>query len=177
MCEEEQNTQALGHIPTVEEYMQRRMGSGAVRLNLALTEFATGSALPQDILLGDSIQAIWHEANVIICIMNDILSLKKEIAQLQVDSIVPLLLLKCGSLQAAVDEATHMAASSIDRLEAAERDTMNHYSSATEEVQEEIRLQIKACKLACTGNIHWSLISGRYYVQPSLTSNEVEMVL
>lgn len=108
--------------------------------------------------------------------MNDILSLKKEIvssydlisllillahlnkAQLQVDSIVPLLLLKCGSLQAAVDEATHMAASSIDRLEAAERDTMNHYSSATEEVQEEIRLQIKACKLACTGNIHWRYV-------------------
>ncbi|KAI1119885.1 terpenoid synthase [Nemania abortiva] len=177
MCEEEHRTQATGRLPTVEEYMQRRMGSSAVRLCLALSDYATGVAMPADIMSDDSMQIIWHETNIIISVMNDMLSIKKEIAQSQVDSLIPLLFLRFGSAQAALDEATHIASSSIKRLESAEKDILSRYSTATEEIQEQIRMHIKTCKLACTSNLNWSLISGRYKVQSTWTDNGMDMVL
>jgi hypothetical protein len=76
-------------------------------------------------------------------------------AQSQVDSIVPLLFLRSGSIQTAIDEAAHMASSAIDRLDAAERNILGRYSSAAEETQEQIRMHIKTCKLACTANLNW----------------------
>ncbi|RWA07338.1 hypothetical protein EKO27_g7757 [Xylaria grammica] len=155
MCEEEHRSQNIGRLPTFEEYMRRRMGSSAVRVCLALNDYASGFVLPEDIMLDDFMRIIWHEATVIVSVMNDIVSIKKEIAQSQVDSLVPLLFLQYGSVQAALDEAAKIISSSIGRLETAERDILSRYSTATPEIQEQIRVHIKACKLGCTGNLNW----------------------
>lgn len=39
MTEEEQRLQMTHHLPTVEEYSRRRMGSSAVRVCLAINEY------------------------------------------------------------------------------------------------------------------------------------------
>lgn len=39
MCEEEQRLQMGSHVPTIEEYTSRRMGSSAVRVCLAISEY------------------------------------------------------------------------------------------------------------------------------------------
>ncbi|KAF2971299.1 hypothetical protein GQX73_g2220 [Xylaria multiplex] len=177
MCEEEHNSQQADCLPTIEQYMQRRMGSGAVRVCLALTDFASGSVLPEDVMLDDSFQIIWHETNIIISDMNDMLSIKKEIEQSQVDSLIPLLFLKFGSVQAALDQATRELSGSIGRLEAAERDILSRYSTATAETQEKIRHHIEACKIACTANVDWSLVSGRYKIHSASMEDGIHMVL
>ncbi|KAJ8131819.1 hypothetical protein O1611_g1801 [Lasiodiplodia mahajangana] len=177
MCEEEHNTQETGRLPTVEEYMQRRMGSSAVRVCLAMSDYAANMVMPESIMSDDSMQTIWHETNVIISAMNDMLSIKKEIAQSQVDSLIPLLFLRYGSVQAALDEAMNQVSGSVKRFDAAERDILSRFSNAPKETQEKIRMHIKTCKLACTSNLNWSLVSGRYKVQPTWTSNGMEIVL
>ncbi|KAI1275976.1 terpenoid synthase [Xylaria sp. FL0933] len=146
MCEEEHNTQVKAALPTVKEYMKRRMGSSAVRICLAI-----------------------HE-------VNDVLSIKKELANSQADTLIPLLFLESKSAQTAVDEAVLMISRSIARLEATESEMLDRYS-ASSETQDMLRVYIEACKIACTGNLNWSLLSGRYQIHCTSTANGFEVVL
>ncbi|KAI0885574.1 terpenoid synthase [Annulohypoxylon maeteangense] len=160
-CGDEQQFQLTNRLPTVEEYVCCRLGTGAVRVCLATIEYVYGITLSQEVMDDEAMQQIWHETNVIIGTTNDILSFKKEIAQSQVDSLVALLSLECGSVQAAVNHAVGIVRSATLRLEAAERDILDRYSSMPA-VQEDIRKFVEGCKHACTSNLNWSLTSGRY---------------
>ncbi|KAI1389854.1 terpenoid synthase [Hypoxylon trugodes] len=160
MCGEEQKLQVAHRLPTIEEYVRFRMGSGAVRVCFATIEYAYGLTLPDEVMADEDMQQIWHEANVIIYTTNDILSMKKEIAQSQVDSLVPLLTLQLGSVQGAMDHAVDMVRTSVRRLDAAEAQILRRYAS-TPKVQEDILKFIDGCKYACTSNLNWRYVT--YY--------------
>lgn len=66
MSEEEQAYQATPHLPTVEEYTSRRMGSSVVRVCIAITEYAYAINLPGEIMQDEAMQSIWHETNLIV---------------------------------------------------------------------------------------------------------------
>ncbi|RYC56222.1 hypothetical protein CHU98_g9982 [Xylaria longipes] len=89
MCEEEQKIFAAPCLPAVEDYMQRRMGSSAVRVFFAITEYACGITLP------------------------------KEAHSQVVDSLIPLLMVELGSAQAAIEHAEGIIRSSIRRFDLA----------------------------------------------------------
>ncbi|KAI1140476.1 terpenoid synthase [Hypoxylon sp. FL0543] len=154
MCEEEHRLQVAHCLPTVEEYLRLRAGSGAVKVAFFTMEYVYGITLPQQVIDDETMHQIWQEANVIIFTTNDILSFKKEVAQSQVDSLVPLLSLELGSVQAAVNQAVDIVKSAIQRFDAAETEVLERYA-ATPEVQEDIRKVIDGCKYACTANLNW----------------------
>ncbi|KAI0159689.1 terpenoid synthase [Xylariaceae sp. FL1272] len=162
MCEEEQKIFDRPTLPSVEEYMERRMGSSAVRVFFAITEYACGVILPKEVRNDETMERIWHEANIIISITNDVLSMKKEIAHSQVvDSVIPLLMVTVGSAQAAIERAEVIVRSSVQALDrAAEQILEREFSSP--EVHEDVRKFIDGIKYACTANLNWSLTSGRY---------------
>ncbi|KAI0169403.1 isoprenoid synthase domain-containing protein [Hypoxylon sp. FL1284] len=123
----------------------------------------------------DAMQVVWDETNVIISTVNDMLSAKKEIAQSQVDTLIPLLVVRLGSVQAAVDYATDTVRSSIQRLEAAEKDMLSRYE-ADPKVQD-IQRYIDGCKVACTANLKWSLTSGRYGISRESMAGGISITL
>ncbi|KAI1505048.1 isoprenoid synthase domain-containing protein [Biscogniauxia marginata] len=161
MCEEEHRAQQKPMLPTIDEYMQRRVGSGAVRTCLALIEYSYGMNLPSEVMEGKLMQALWHEANIIICVTNDMMSIKKEVEQSQTDSLIPLLFLELGSIQGAMNHATEMIKSAVRNFDEAEKAILAQYS-ADLNVQEDIRKFVEAIKYACTSNLNWGLTSGRY---------------
>ncbi|KAI1291144.1 terpenoid synthase [Xylaria venustula] len=168
MNEEEHQHQMTAALPSVEDYIRRREGSSATRVCLALTEYAVGFRLPAAIMDSIEMQTIWHEANMIISTMNDVLSLKKEVDQSQVDTLIPLLSMRLGSVQAAVTKATEMVCSSIERFDAMERQLLQSCLS-NPQLQDNVRVYIDNCKYACTANLNWSLSTGRYKLNvPSL---------
>ncbi|KAI0856987.1 terpenoid synthase [Xylaria cubensis] len=176
MCEEEQKVQMNGRFPSVEEYLQRRMGSSAVGVCLAITEYATGATLPEEIMRDDSMKILWHETNMIISTVNDILSVKKEIGQSQPDTLIPLLFAKFNSMQAAIDEAVLIVSNSIDRFQRAESDVLSRYATCPN-IERVIQDHINAYKSACTANINWSLVSGRYQLYCKSMKNGIEVEL
>ncbi|KAH7305266.1 isoprenoid synthase domain-containing protein [Stachybotrys elegans] len=176
MTEEEQQIQRRHYLPSVEEYMRRRMGSSAVRTCLALHEYVLGSRLPEDVMNSEYMHTIWHETNVIISVENDILSIKKEVDQSQVDTLIPLLSLELGSVQLAIEHATEMVRRSVQRLEAAEKLLLEKYSSHTK-LQADLRKFISTCKSACNGNLNWSMTSGRYKLGCSSLKGGLSIVL
>ncbi|KAH8700035.1 isoprenoid synthase domain-containing protein [Phaeosphaeriaceae sp. PMI808] len=161
-CQLEQQNQVEGHMPTAREYLQRRMGSGAVRVCLALSEFACRIVLPSEIMADPDMSTIWDATNIIICLMNDILSFKKEIAQGQVDSILPVLYAEHGSMNAAMRIAASLIVQSIRSVDdAAERLLQRHRKDL----------------YACTGNLNWSLVSGRFQICQTTTKGGLLVTL
>ncbi|KAI0544235.1 terpenoid synthase [Xylaria curta] len=157
MCEEEQKIFERPSLPPVEEYMKRRMGSSAVRVFFSITEYACGITLPKEVRDDEAMKRIWHEANIIISITNDILSMKKEMANSQVvDSIIPLLVVELGSLQEAINHAEDIIRSSVQELDlAVEQINGREFAAAGMHVHEDIRKFVDGCKYACTANLNW----------------------
>ncbi|KAI2778757.1 isoprenoid synthase domain-containing protein [Daldinia loculata] len=106
-------------------------------------------------------EQIWHETSIIISTTNDILSIKKEVAQSQLDTLIPLLMLESRSIQDAIDHAANIVSSSIKRFESAEEEILAQYSSMPN-AHEDLRKFLEGCKCACTANLKWSITSGRY---------------
>ncbi|KAJ2988598.1 hypothetical protein NUW58_g3885 [Xylaria curta] len=171
MTEEEQIHKGDSCLPPVNDYIHRRLGTSAVGPSLAIHEYALGIQIPQNVMQSHLMQTVWRETNFIISITNDVFSLKKEVVsvthlaainlladpaqdQCEVDSLVPILVLKRGSLQAAIDEATDMVQASVKRLDAAEESLLTLYSSPSS-LNEDLKLFLESCKHACTGNLCW----------------------
>jgi hypothetical protein len=89
------------------------MGSGAVRVLLALSEFAYKMLLPTHVMADQDMTKLWNATNITICLMHDTLSFKKEYAQGQVDSILPVLYVEHHSLEAATSVAANLLLESI----------------------------------------------------------------
>ncbi|KAI4254601.1 MAG: hypothetical protein L6R42_007129 [Xanthoria sp. 1 TBL-2021] len=53
-------------LPSIDEYHQRRMGSSAVRICLAITEYCFGIEIPRSVMNDNDMDTIWNETNVII---------------------------------------------------------------------------------------------------------------
>ncbi|CAG8949918.1 hypothetical protein HYFRA_00004248 [Hymenoscyphus fraxineus] len=160
MTDVEQRCQ-MSELPSVEEYQKRRMGSSAVGVCLAITEYCYGMEIPEHVMRGEKMRLLWDETNIIISTSNDILSIKKEIAQEQVDTLIPLLTQRHGSPQAAIDAAFEILSASVKSFEAVSKDLYAQYS---EDQYLLLKLEkfIRGCRYACTGNLNWSLCSGRY---------------
>jgi hypothetical protein len=92
---------------------------------------------------------------------NDILSVKKELEVEQVDSLIPLLTLELGSVQAAVGEASQTLRSSIDSFDKTAERLLSRVSY-NESLKSDVQKIVDGCQYACTGNLNWSLESGRY---------------
>ncbi|KAI2638861.1 terpenoid synthase [Hypomontagnella submonticulosa] len=176
MCGEEQRIQLTDRLPTIEEYIRIRMGSGGARVCMATIEYAYGISLPEGVMEDEVMEQIWHEASLVICAANDIFSVKKEVEQSQVDSLVPLLCIQLGSVQEAMNRAVEIVRSAIERFDTAEKQILDRYS-ATPEVQNDIRKFIDGCKYACTANINWSLVSGRYKLNCQSMADGLDVTL
>ncbi|KAF2630913.1 terpenoid synthase [Macroventuria anomochaeta] len=175
-CQLEQQNQVEGHLPTAQEYLQRRMGSGAVRVCLALSEFACRIVLPSEIMADPDMTTIWDATNIVICIMNDILSFKKELAQGQVDSILPVLFAEHGSMDTAMSIAASLIVQSIRSVDdAAERLLQRHGEDLI--LRRDLGDFIDSCKYACTGNLNWSLVSGRFQICQTTTTDGILVTL
>ncbi|ORX95690.1 isoprenoid synthase domain-containing protein, partial [Clohesyomyces aquaticus] len=162
--EVEQRTRLSEDLPTMDQYITCRMGTSAVGVTSAFNEYSEGLApLPAHVINDPEMRIIWDETNIIVWAVNDLLSLKKEVQQQTVDSLVPLLYRKFGNLDLAVSlivEAVQKAVQNFDRV--AERLT-NKYS-ADEKIAVKLRAHIDANRYNCTGNLYWSLRTGRYGV-------------
>ncbi|KAL8963659.1 MAG: hypothetical protein Q9193_000103 [Seirophora villosa] len=161
MTDVEQEFQLSGMLPTADEYRQRRMGSSAVGVCLAISEYAFGIDIPRHIMAEDDMKTLWTETNVIISTVNDILSVKKEMH---------------GTLERSMNEVVADLKRAIANLELAARQLLDRHSNETA-VLPALEKFIHGCKCACTANMNWSLISGRYKLGRRSLHGGVEIML
>jgi hypothetical protein len=171
----EQEFQTTDTLPTVEQYIHRRIGSGAVKVCYALIEYQHGIAVSPSIIHDEHMRVVWDETDIVTSITNDLLSLKKEIAHGQVDTILPLLYLRHGSIEAAVEAAVEMMRESVRKTDEAVEVLERKYKGHPE--LENVRKIVHACKVTPPGNYYWTLRSGRFGVHQEDARNGITVTV
>ncbi|KAF7347139.1 Terpene cyclase [Mycena venus] len=162
-CEVEQLSELSGRAPIIEEYLERRMGTSSVGFILACLEYILG------IDLGDAIR---NDEDVRV-IINDILSLRRELRYPYYNNAVAVLYHQHQDLQKAVDETHKIILRSIAKLEEAAKRALNRYP----ERRADLEAWIDGCKNMCTGNVRWSLHIARYGLGVDALDGTTEITL
>ncbi|KAK2595981.1 hypothetical protein N8I77_013493 [Diaporthe amygdali] len=161
--EAEQRIRLSSELPSTKEYTRTRMGTSAVNVTTFFNEYAYGTSIPVNVLNDPDMKVLWDQTNIIIWATNDLLSLKKEVAQQTVDSLVPLLYHKHGNLDLAVSLVVETIENAVKDFDCA-AEALARKFSADRELMPKLETYINACRLNCTGNLNWSLQTGRYGV-------------
>ncbi|KAF7596078.1 hypothetical protein BBP40_003340 [Aspergillus hancockii] len=142
----------------VSEYMAMRRGTIGVYPAIALTEYALGIQLANEIFDHPSLQECMCVSSDLVILVNDLLSYKKDLA-LGVDhNLITLLKAKGRSIQEAVDEIGAMIDDCYKRWYRA----LANLPVFGEHIDHEVLKFIDACRNVALGNLHWSFKTGRY---------------
>lgn len=113
-----------------------------------------GDALRED----SDIKTIYEETNCMISIMNDMFSLRRELAFPFYNNAVAVLYHEHQNLQVAVDETFKIITSSAARLDAAAKNVLERFPDRHADLEPFIR----GAKTMITGNMAWSRHVPRY---------------
>ncbi|KAI0185341.1 isoprenoid synthase domain-containing protein [Xylaria flabelliformis] len=159
----EQHCKLIGELPTPEKYWETRLGTSAVLVMLALNEYANGQSIPRWIMDHEQMTAIWRECNFNVSILNDVLSLRKEIQHGDIYSIVPILMHHHGlTVQAAIADAYTESQKSLHRFDVATKTLLKVVKEKEAKQWDEVDKFITGCRYNLTGHCVWSVVSGRY---------------
>ncbi|KAI0469411.1 terpenoid synthase [Xylaria cf. heliscus] len=161
--QQEQHNKLMGSLPIPEKYWETRLGTSAVLTMLALNEYADGQKIPRWIMDHQNMSAIWHESNLHISMLNDVLSLRKEIQHGDVYSIVPVLMHHHGlKVQEAITNTYVESQMSLDRFERAAKSLLEIVQEKEPEQWDEVDKYITGCRYELMGHCTWSVICERY---------------
>jgi hypothetical protein len=121
-------------------------------------QWAYSLSLPQSLWEHEAIHAITREVAISDFLWNDIVSLKKELQDGDVDSSIPVIVWNEGcSAQVAVDRCVRMVEESWARLLDAERRLLDVYQGESGDVRREIEILIGGAKDVLVGHMVYSL--------------------
>ena len=166
MSEREQRLRLSGTIPSIEEFWHYRLGSSAVSVCLAFIEFSCEDMhLPSSFYKDEAVARILRCANTIISATNDLLSIKKEIKRDAIDSLIPIVYCRVGDIQVAVGAVVDFIEKEIRAMDDAAELLQKRYENADVDMRRQVAEFIDGCKHYTTGNLTWSLETGRYAVE------------
>jgi hypothetical protein len=149
----EQEGRLAGQVFTLEEYWNFRLGTSAVFISSAAGEYSISSQLPAEIMESDSMQIIWRETNMIISMINDLLSLRKEMRLGCIDSIVPLTFAITKDVQSAISQSVEAVMASKDAFDKAATALLSDVEDKG--LRDKVRQFIEAQRSNCVGNLVW----------------------
>jgi len=124
-------------------------------------QWAYHLSLPSHIWNHEATQDIIHEVAVTVFLFNDLVSLKKEVVDSNVDSTIPILVWNEGiSAQDAVFKAQKMMEESWEKLLAAERRL--GLVSESEQIKHDLAVLVDGCKDVTVGHMAYALRALRY---------------
>ncbi|KAH8891514.1 terpenoid synthase [Thozetella sp. PMI_491] len=177
-CEVEQGYLRAGKLPTVHDYWQHRLGTSSIYTYCCLIEYMAAQAAPPKILLAPAMGIVWTEFNRNIIIINDVLSLKKEVRAASLHSLVPIAMNEKGlRLSDATADALALLRVSADNFDLAARRLENMVVGSSED-HAAVKTYLDVVRTNMTGNYLWSLTSDRYGVTSHIREDgSLELIL
>lgn len=159
-------------LPTLDQFWEYRLGSSAVNICTSLIEYSFGDmALPDGVWEDEDMKTILRNTNIHLSGLNDLYSLKKEVAINAVESLIPILLANghAQTVPQAVDIVAQYVADRSAELDACAASLIERWGGGDEKLAADLRRFVDNCRCMCTGNRTWSLSTGRY----GITQNDV----
>ncbi|MBC8074024.1 MAG: hypothetical protein IAG13_37235 [Deltaproteobacteria bacterium] len=158
-------------VPSLEDYVEWRRDSGAVRTSIALVEVCERIDLDDEIIALPEVQALADACNDVVCWTNDIFSFPKERAEGDTHNLVMVLEHhRCpGDLEHAAAWAADMCNARVDDFVVMADDLPGF----GDEVDRELDRFVDTLRARMRGNFDWAQESGRYPIE-ALTDEDVE---
>jgi hypothetical protein len=151
-----QATWAQG-MSTFEEYTARRLRTVGTNPCIAVMQWAYELTLPQSVWHHEAVVAMTREVAISDFLWNDIVSLRKEIDDGDIDSAIPVMVWNEGcSAQAAVDRCVKMMEESWARLLEAEKRLVKAHDEESGEIRRDIETLVGGCKDVLVGHMVYS---------------------
>ncbi|KAK1954554.1 terpene synthase family protein [Colletotrichum sublineola] len=147
-----------GRVPTLEEYLGYREASSCIMQVAVNLEFANGISLPEEIMESEEMRELYRAAVAVVWIINDIVSLRKEIKEGFVENLV--VLLSDGKVQKGIDGAVARLEREIAAVNEAAEAAEKRFASTPH--KDNISLLARNCKNMCMSNWLWSMKTPRY---------------
>ncbi|KAK1753541.1 Presilphiperfolan-8-beta-ol synthase [Echria macrotheca] len=160
-CEIEQRERMTGEMAdTLDGYLRIRHHTSAVRAYGFVTQQGTNIRLSVSIMKSPQMQALWDEITIIIIIINDILSVKKELAAGAVHNAVPVMYSLGKPLDVVMGELMVRLASCRDRFDGIAQSVLAMARSESE--KKDLEKFIDGLRTNATGTIEFCKLADRY---------------
>ncbi|EEY19972.1 conserved hypothetical protein [Verticillium alfalfae VaMs.102] len=131
---------------------------------LQYDEFIIGEHLPEHIMNSQARRDVWREANIAIIIVNDILSLKKELRTMCLINAVSALMKEGMDLQGSVDELMVRLVDSVARFDTA-ASVLERATEQAPMLNMTVQRYCDACRTMVSATYEFSLVSARYMLR------------
>ena len=154
-CSTEQKLQLERFIPDYDSYMSFRLGTIGGRMLCALVEHATSDELPP--LIADSVYRveIWNQVCILLTLLNDMLSLKKELASDCVINAVSALLSLEKDLAAVIGDLKGKMREAVEKFDRAAESLLKLVKDDAEQTGV-VRRHIDGCRAIVTGTLEFT---------------------
>ncbi|KAJ3498325.1 hypothetical protein NLG97_g1219 [Lecanicillium saksenae] len=153
-CAHEHKTIASGILPSLQHYWEYRLGTTSVYTGCALADLMAGVRLPWELIDTEEMQIIWTEVNLNVIIVNDILSLKKEMHG-SVHSLLPIFMNETGKdMDAAAADIINRLRFSVENFTATSQKLFAMVGQ-DKELQESLAKYLELLEYNMTGNYTW----------------------
>ncbi|KAF4835925.1 Non-reducing polyketide synthase fsr1 [Colletotrichum tropicale] len=147
-----------GRVPSLEEYLGYRAASSCIMQVVVNFEFANTVHMPEDVMKTPEMCRLYESAVAICFILNDIVSLRKEIKEGFVENLV--VLLADGDVQRGVDGAAARMQLEVYALDDAAEKATRRFKGTPHE--KDIEVLVNNCKNMCRTSWLWSVRTPRY---------------
>ncbi|RGP74326.1 hypothetical protein FLONG3_6105 [Fusarium longipes] len=162
-CASEQELRLASRVPDYDSYMRFRIGTVGGRMLCSLVPYATQERLPQALLSSPEVHQLWTQVCILLSLLNDVLSLKKE---LQTDCVINAI--------AAIMEPNMTLDTVVAELEARMRKAVKGFDDAARkltkdtesegELRSSVKRYVEGCHHIVTGTLEFTLASPRYNI-------------
>ncbi|TEA14650.1 Pristinol synthase [Colletotrichum sidae] len=140
-----------GRAPSLGEYLGYRAASSCIMQVVVNFEFANGIHVPEEVMATPEMCKLYEAAVAICYILNDVVSLRKEVKEGFVENLV--VLLADGDVQKGVDGAAARMQREVYALEEAAEGAARRFEGT--EYEQDVATLIKNCKNMCRTSWLW----------------------
>ncbi|CEL05162.1 hypothetical protein ASPCAL06281 [Aspergillus calidoustus] len=166
---------ADGKLPSLEAYWARRDYAAGIYPGIATIPFVYGVDITPADVSNARMKALWKSTSYLVHISNDIISLRKELSDGQIENLVPVIMLNEGiTINEAMQKSYKYAKDNAADMETAARNLQRglgeRHSSSSQAV---VAAFTQGCRDLAAGLIHWSYSGQRYFKSAELGADKV----
>ncbi|KAI1351439.1 isoprenoid synthase domain-containing protein [Xylaria sp. FL0043] len=174
----EAEAELSSEIPGLKEYWEVRILTSGMGTLLGLSEYALQVHLPPSFVQSEAYSTLWVTTVVINSIINDLLSLKKEMKAQSVVNSVAILFHQHNDLDVAVELSLDHTRQLIALFDRTAEDVLSSTDTYDGSELDAISQVIDLMRTVNTGNLDWSLQARRYGVAQYMTEDgTIEVIL
>ncbi|KAM0440209.1 hypothetical protein ACHAQK_006007 [Fusarium lateritium] len=163
-CAAEQKLRLAGRIPDFESYMKMRIGTVGGRMLCSLVPYATQERLPTAVSSAPEVDQMWTQVCVLLSLLNDMLSLKKELRTNCVINAVAAIMKPGMTLDMVVTELEERMRLAVQEFDDA-ADKLLGKTGSQEELQPLVKRYVDGCRAIVTGTLNFTFVLLHWFFQ------------